>query len=87
MSATLTDAPPPTPTQQVLSMFGKRLGTTLGVGAIDIPMAFLPPFGEVFDFLSVLFLVGLWLVFIFRVFRIVTSNMNDGGRPPTLRFP
>jgi hypothetical protein len=84
MSVTIHE-PPLTPTQQVLSMLPRQLGVTLATGGIDIPVTFLPPFGEVFDFFSVLFLLGYWIVFLVRAFRIV-RNGHNGPSPPTLRL-
>jgi hypothetical protein len=60
---------PDNPLRQVAGALAARLGVTVGISLIDIPLAFFEPFGGVIDAGSILFLVVYWTGFFITVAR------------------
>jgi hypothetical protein len=82
--------PADNPLRVVAGLLVARLGMTLGIGIVDVPLALLEPVGGIIDAGSILFLVGYWLTFFVKAARAFMpprpGTMPAPPAPPTIIY-
>jgi hypothetical protein len=74
---------PDNPLRVVAGLLVARLGMTLGIGIVDVPLALVEPLGGIIDVGSLLFLVGYWVTFFIKAARAFMPP----PAPPVLSAP